>query len=253
LASPADEEGLPQVGRNWFQDTRWTLVSRASLEGLEGEAALSELCRLAWFPLFSFARRMGWGAEDSEDAVQAFLSSACQKGLFSQARQEKGKLRNFLLLSFKRTLINEKRHRAADRRGGAQSDLPCDLMGLENHYHHEVKDRETPERLYHRQWAVAVLEGALQALKAEYKETGRALTFEVLSPGLEGDQPPGGYVEAGAVLGLTENAARQAMHRLKLAFRRELWRSVALNLGSTNEAGIAQDLEALREALTPPD
>jgi hypothetical protein len=43
------------------------------------------------------------------------------------------------------------------------------------------------------------------------------------------------------------------MHRLKLAFRRELWRSVALNLGSTNEAGIAQDLEALREALTPPD
>ena len=41
------------------------------------------------------------------------------------------------------------------------------------------------------------------------------------------------------------------MFRLRLAFRRELWRCVALGLGSLDEAAIAGDLVALREALLP--
>ncbi len=232
-----------------FQETRWSLVHRVAGGGREGSEALSELCRLAWFPLFSYARRLGWEAEDAEDAVQDFLSGACDKGLFALVEKERGKLRTYLLTAFDRALKNKYRHRNAARRGGGATVLSLDLAGVEAQFARECRETETPDRLYHRQWAIQLLEAALEAVEREYTETGRGRIFEVLSEGLEGEGPAGGYAAAGLALGLRENAARQAMHRLRLAFRRELRRCVALSLGSSDPVGITSDLEALREAL----
>jgi DNA-directed RNA polymerase specialized sigma24 family protein len=234
-----------------FQDTRWSLVSKVSDGGEVGETALAELCRLAWFPLFAFARRLGWSPEDAEDAVQSFLAKACTNGLFASAQPDRGKLRTYLLTAFKRLLLNEQRRQQAQSRGGGVAHLPLNLAGVEEQYHREYRETETPDRLYHRQWAIGVLESALVAVELEYRDTGRAVLFEVLGTGLEGEGPPGGYGACGRRLGISENAARQAMHRLRVAFRRELWRGVALSLGNTDPAEIARDLEALREALAP--
>ena len=247
--SKPNESKMGQPG--WFMETRWSLISKAGEGGVDGHAALEELCRLAWSPLFSYARRLGWSAEDAEDGVQSFLAAACGNGLFAAARQERGRLRTFLLTAFKRSLLNEKRYRSAKRRGGGQSDLPMGLAGIEDQYLREFRESESPDRLYHRQWALGVMEAALNALECEYRETGRVRVFEILADGLEEAAPAGGYAGAAAALGLTENATRQAMFRLRLAFRRELWRCVALGLGSFDEAAIAGDLVALREALLP--
>ena len=234
-----------------FLETRWSLVSRAGEEGEPGDAALEELCRLAWFPLFSFARRMGWSEEDAEDAVQVFLASACQKGIFAAARRERGKLRTFLLVAFKRSLLDERRYRAAGRRGGGQATISLGEQGMEELIQQQHHENESPDRIYHRQWALGVMEAALAALETEYAETGRIAVFKVLVEGLEGEMLPGGYTMAAAQLGMTENAVRQTMYRLRLAFRREVTRRVALSLGSLDEAEITRDLGALREALAP--
>lgn len=246
-AAVVDEQGVDYR----FQDTRWSLVSRVSHGGVVGDTALAELCRLAWFPLFAFARRLGWSPEDAEDAVQSFLSKACHNGLFASARPERGKLRTYLLTAFKRLLLNEQRRQQAQSRGGGLAHLPLNLAGVEEQYHREYRETETPDRLYHRQWAIGILESALAAVELEYRDTGRAVLFEILGPGLEGEGPPGGYGDCGLQLGISENAARQAMHRLRVAFRRELWRGVALSLGSADPSEISRDLVALREALAP--
>ena len=250
---PEPEKGRAGAlgGSERFSETRWSLVSRVGAGGAEGHAALEELCRLAWVPLFSYARRCGWSAEDAEDAVQSFLATACGKGLFAAARQDRGKLRTFLLTAFKRSLLNERRYRAAECRGGGHPTLSLALASVEEQYHLEFRETESPDRLYHRQWALGVMEAALAALEMEYAETGRWHAFKILADGLEGELPDGGYAAAAAELGLTENATRQAMYRLRVAFRRELWRAVAARLGSTDGTAISRDLTALREALAP--
>jgi len=49
-----------------FYTTRWTIVMRAAQSQAPwGQSALAELCRLYWFPLYTFARRRGRSPEDA--------------------------------------------------------------------------------------------------------------------------------------------------------------------------------------------
>ena len=56
-----------------FLTTRWTVVTRAGGESADAEAALAQLCRDYWYPLYAFARRRGLAAEDAQDATQGFF------------------------------------------------------------------------------------------------------------------------------------------------------------------------------------
>jgi hypothetical protein len=43
-----------------FHTTRWTIVMRAAESQVPwGQSALAELCRVYWYPLYTFARRVG--------------------------------------------------------------------------------------------------------------------------------------------------------------------------------------------------
>lgn len=233
-----------------FQETRWSLVQRASGDHPTGAAAaVDELCRLCWFPLFAYARRKGSPPEQAEDTVQSFLADACARSLFTKPDPAKGRLRNFLLTAFDRWSITRWHHDHAQIRGGRSERIPLDLAEAEASYQRQDAASLTPEQLYHRQWATGLLESAAEAVRAEYHETGRGLVFDCLSPVLEGEAPAGGYAAAALVLDMTENAARQAAHRLRQAYRRELTRAVALTMGRTGEEVGPDDLAALREML----
>jgi len=58
-------------GAAHFHTTRWTLVIGAAQSQVEGgRAALTELCQLYWYPLYSFARFRGRSPHDAEDLTQ---------------------------------------------------------------------------------------------------------------------------------------------------------------------------------------
>lgn len=88
--------------RSPFLPTRWSLVDRVRKGGADATAALEELCRAYWFPLYGWARRSGRSPADSEDAVQGFFSDVVRKQLFARAEEAKGRLRTFLLTAFRR-------------------------------------------------------------------------------------------------------------------------------------------------------
>lgn len=235
-----------------FQETRWSLVLRAAGDEPAAARAVEELCRLCWFPLFAYARRKGSPPEQAEDAVQGFLADACARGLFTKPAPEKGRLRNFLLTAFDRWSITRWHSDHAQIRGGRSMRVSMNFAEAEAIYQQEDAASLTPEQLYHRQWATQLLESAAEAVRAEYHETGRGVIYDWLSPVLEGESPAGGYAAAAVALEMTENAARQAAHRLRQAYRRELTLAVALTMGRTGEEIRPDDLAGLRELLEFP-
>jgi hypothetical protein len=54
-----------------FATTNWSVVlSAADTSGPSAQAALEELCRTYWYPLYAYARRQGHSPEDAQDLTQ---------------------------------------------------------------------------------------------------------------------------------------------------------------------------------------
>jgi hypothetical protein len=57
-----------------FATTHWSVVQRACAATTVGSAAaLNQLCRRYWQPLYYFVRRRGYNPEDAQDLVQGFI------------------------------------------------------------------------------------------------------------------------------------------------------------------------------------
>ena len=93
-----------------FPATRWSLIAgiRGTSEAVR-KAALSDLCKIYWRPLFVYGLGRGYSRQDAEDFVQGYLAELLQRESLLRARRSKGKLRSFLLSGFKRFLAGEYR------------------------------------------------------------------------------------------------------------------------------------------------
>src|SRR5690349_8200649 len=89
---------LPARGPE-FPTTHWTLVMQVREGGTASQAALEDLCRLYWYPIYAFLRRRGHGQHDAEDFTQGFFAKLLRNESFDAADSGKGRLRTFLLCS----------------------------------------------------------------------------------------------------------------------------------------------------------
>jgi len=146
-------------GEGGFRPTRWTLVQRVQGDGSEIEAkeALNELCGMYWRPLYAFARGFGRSAEDAEDVVQGFLTRGVEKEIFAAADREKGKMRTFLLVSFKRYLRDVHAKDVAVKRGEGKVDT-MDIAAEEARW--EDSEAVDPTLSFDKRWALIVVESA---------------------------------------------------------------------------------------------
>jgi DNA-directed RNA polymerase specialized sigma24 family protein len=192
----------------------------------EAAAALSTLCETYWFPVYAFIRRTGRSGDDARDLTQAFFTRVLEKDYFSQARQERGRFRSFLLTSVRHFLANQADWDRAKKRGGAQPHLSLEFETGERTYQIEPADEMTPERLFERRWALSVLEASMARVHAKYEHSGRADLFGSLKPFLTGDEPPS-YAALAAETGSTEGALRIAVHRMRQQFSAALREVIA--------------------------
>ncbi len=238
-------------GGGAFPVTRWSLVSSVRARGNEGQAfqALEKLCGLYWQPLYVFARRQGLGTEDAQDATQGFFARLIDKETFHAADRERGRLRTFLLTAFGHYLADERDRKNAWRRGGRVEIVPMMIGG---HGDEEPSHELTPEHHFNRQWALAVLQQALDALAHERALANREREMTVLRGFLDasGESGPTAYEEAAASLAWSVNATRVAVHRLRLRYRQLLEEQVASTLESEDAHQVKDELRALLEALT---
>src|SRR5581483_6285994 len=155
-------------GSSQFPTTRWTLVVAAGdPHRREARSALVSLCENYWYPLYAYLRRRGFPADRAQDLTQEFFIRLLERRYLDRADPERGRFRSFLLRSLKFFVADEDdRNRAHKRGGGAVVQL--ELSSGEERYQRELAHDETPERIFERQWAVAVLDRVVDRLRREF-------------------------------------------------------------------------------------
>ena len=233
-----------------FDPTRWSLIAAVqSGDTARARRALEKLCQDYWYPLYAYVRRAGRPPEDAADLTQGFFTHLMEKELFARADPERGRLRNFLLTAIQRYLRDAWRREQVQKRGGGVALLSIDEVTAEGLYAREPADLDTPERLYHRRWALTLLERAVMSLKAEYAQQGKAAVFEVLKPALTEDPDAESAAASGAKLGLSAGAVRVATTRLRARYRTCLLAEVAASMDTQSEAELDEEISALFRVL----
>ncbi len=229
-ADPMGPQGSPR-----FLTTRWSMVVAAGdSDDSGGPEALEDLCREYWFPLYAFERRRGTPPADAQDLVQSFFAEAIEKDYVKQANRERGRFRTFLIASFRHHASKEREKGRAQKRGGGRAPLPLDFADGESRVLLEPADDRTPERVFERRWALALLDRVMARLRAEEASAGRGDLFDGLRPYLAGEGGPP-HAETAARLGMSEGAVKVAVHRLRRRYRDALREAIAETVADAAE------------------
>ncbi len=226
-----------------FATTQWTVV-HAAARGGDARAldALGGLFETYWSPLYRYVRRLGRSAPDAEDLVQGFFAHLLEKDGLRLADRERGRFRAFLLGSLKNYAANEWARAHREKRGGFVSHLSIDWRSAETGLGLDPADPASPDLLYDRDWAVALLDKVLDDLAREERDFDRWKPFL----GIRGEQLP--YAEIAVRFGLSEGAARVAVHRQRKRYRHRLREEIARTL--VGEGRVEEEMRALFAALS---
>jgi len=224
------------VGQPLFATTHWSVVLAAGDgDTPQSAAALEQLCRTYWYPLYVYVRRRGYGVEDAQDLTQQFFAGFLAKESFSLADPARGRFRTFLLKSLQHFLADDWKRAHRARRGGGAFQLPLDEATAETRYAAELTDTMTPERAYEQRWAMTLLEQVLARMREDYGRAGKTRLFEALQDFLWGPDASVSYGVLATELEMTEGALRVAVHRLREHYRERLRAEVAHTVSEPGE------------------
>lgn len=232
-----------------FSTTRWSLiVTGANLNADEqkAHAALAELCRIYWKPVFSFIWQQGCSREDAQDRTQDFFSMVLQTNWLRHANSTRGRFRSLLLTSVQNFLKDASRGENARKRGGGMSfvswhDWRTDEVD-EDSLSDAAQDLLPPERLFAFRWATTVVEQALTRLAEECESNRRLRLHTSLQPYLVADREVS-YAELSESLGVSVATLKQQLHNLRQRYRRLLREEVARTV--FNPADVDEEIRHL--------
>lgn len=236
----------PSQGR--FPTTRWSRVAAAVGPGdARGREDLGALCEAYWYPLYAYARRRGHSPHQAQDLTQDFFAYVLEKDLLARADPHRGRFRSFLLGVYTHYLANRHDHEHALKRGGGRTTFSIDGTMAEGRYDRDLVLELTPERIFDRGWALTLLGRVLDGLRREYEDAGREAVFATLSVNLTEGPRTESHAVIAERLGVTEGAARVAVHRLRRRYAHLLRSEIAATVDDPAE--IEDEIRALFAAL----
>ena len=182
-----------------FHTTHWSIVLACSGDDDTQQArdALAVLFKTYWYPLYVYVRRRGYSEQDAEDLVQAFCLHLQEKHALAKADPLRGKFRTFLLSSLQNFLANEHVRANAQKRGGGQEFVFIDAENAHERYRAEPTHASTPEAIFEKRWAHALLEQTLSGLRSDFIARGKERLFDGLSSFLTADAREESYQTVG--------------------------------------------------------
>lgn len=241
---PAAQDG---AGGARFFTTKWTMILDAGTDGPGREAAMEQFARSYWYPIYAFIRRKGHDADAAQDLTQEFFAQLVQKSWLAGVDRRTTRFSSWLLQILSNFLVSDYRRQTAQKRGGHQVPVSLEMAAAEDWYGVEPRTEETPERIFERRFALAVLRSALGRMQADLQSAGRARLFEALSPFLSREPEPGEYDRVGATLEISNPAVASAVRRLRREYREAVRGEVAA--GITDAAQVDEEMRHLMEAL----
>jgi RNA polymerase sigma-70 factor (ECF subfamily) len=230
-----------------FPTTQWSLVTDAGrANDSRAESAMNELCRRYWQPVNRFLCQRGYSEAEAEDLTQDFMFQMLESAAWRRVDPARGRFRGFLLGALVRFLHDEAARRASLKRGGGTSPVSLDAEGAPTDL---IGPNLTEEiiRNFDRVWAVSLLAAAVERVRIQYAESGRAHVFSRLKPFLPsgGDAPS--YEHTATALSLTLPALKTEVFRLRQAVRLALRAEVAQTVSAPHE--VDAELSWLRRIL----
>ncbi|HYY30065.1 MAG TPA: hypothetical protein VE860_19125 [Chthoniobacterales bacterium] len=233
-----------------FHTTRWSVIASAGDKASpRNQDALAELCSRYWYPIYAFARRRGYDADDSQDLTQSFFEHLLGQNALYHATPVRGKFRTFLLACFQNHISHFRQKARAAKRGGSNQILSLDTEVAEDRYWHEPADYLTAEKIFDARWAMTVLGEAMRRLGEEYASQGKTATFKTLKSFLDpisaNTQPS--YEEASDELRVSVGGVKTLIHRLRKRYAALLREEVGRTVSDPEK--VDEELRALCEAL----
>jgi RNA polymerase sigma factor (sigma-70 family) len=225
----------------YFPTTQWTLLAQATLSGeTAGRAAMEDLCRRYWSPLYQFIRARGHNEAEAKDLTQEFLLHLVEHSTLQKADRSRGKFRSFLCGALVRFLADAYDKRQAQKRGGGAPHVELDGAA------EELGAISTPDELaFDREWALVILENALRTVEQQFQ--GAEKQFAVLRQFLPGSIAVPSYDDAATQLGLNLPALKSELHRLRQRFKAAVREEVAATVSAPHE--IDQEMDHLQNVL----
>ena len=236
VQQPVEQEAVTQRD---FRTTHWSVVlAAADDKSRAADEALETLCQAYWYPLYAYVRRKGHSPEDAKDLTQEFFARVLARGTLGAADRARGRFRSFLLGTLEHFLAREWARNHRQKRGGGHALLSLDDTA-EDRYRIEPSHDLTPERIFERRYALALLERTLSRLREECESEGKGALFDQLKGTLAGEAAEKPHARIAEALGLTEGAVRVAAHRLRKRYgellRDEVGQTVSMPLEVEDE------------------
>jgi len=197
---PSSKDTQMMGDQNRFPTTSWNLVRTA-----KKVEALDTLIQIYWKPLYFFVRQHGYDNETSKDMVQSFLTTLMQRDAFSKADPARGRFRTFLLAALSNFLKDCAKAETRLKRGGDQAIFSLDFAQGESEFKLDVAHGEAPEVVLNRAWAKNLWKHSLTKLQGD---SAHIDAFNLYLTGMD-------YSKISQKTGLSESAAKTAVHRLK--------------------------------------
>jgi RNA polymerase sigma factor (sigma-70 family) len=250
MGSEKNSDAVLARGSPVFATTHWSVVLAAGRDRSEAAAAaLEQLCRTYWYPLYAYLRRKGYSEHDALDLTQGFILQLLKLRSIEKVQPHKGKFRSFLLAALNYFLADERDRAQAQKRGGGRELLSLELNEAEGRYALEATaDNCTPEKLFERRWALTLLDCVLVRLTREFAQAGKGDLFQQLQSFLVEGSRGKSYREIAAETRLSEEAIKKAVQRMRQRYYELFREEIAQTVGASGD--VEEELRHLCDVLS---
>ena len=216
----------------------------AKADSEDGRTALADLCDAYYEPVVAYLRSVFRDADAAREMSHAFFAQMLGGGTIDTAERGRGRFRSYLLGAVKHFVSHQREAAGRMKRGGG-----IEAVSLDDAEAAEVPDARLlpPDAEFDRQWAMTVIARGMEALRTECASEGRGAFFDAVSGFLNGHASHGDQSAVAASCGMSFDAFRMAVSRLRKRLRQCVKSEVAGTL--EDPASVQDEMETLFTAL----
>ncbi|UCG59806.1 MAG: sigma-70 family RNA polymerase sigma factor [Phycisphaerales bacterium] len=178
-----------------FQTTVWSDICLVrTLDQGRRDAAINDLIKAYWKPVYCYLRRKGLDNERAKDLTQGFFEEiVLGRQLVQRADETKGRFRTFLLTALDRYVTSVHRRDFAAKRRPKEGIIP--LQDLDETSVSVAAEGMSPGSTFNYVWASELLQAVLANVQEGCEQDGKQVHWQlfharVLNPIISGAEPP---------------------------------------------------------------
>ena len=177
-------------------------------------------------PVLAVVIARGMNSEEARDISQSFFLHLMEKSTLRRAERERGRFRSFLYGALRHYMADDYDRNTAAKRGGGAVVLPLNPQDSS-----AGPANEDDTHQFDRAWAMAILARAMADVQASLPPD----VFAAVKAFLPGSQTPPSGASAAAAAGLSEEALRSRIARVRQRIRSFIRAEISRTVSAPHE------------------